>query len=62
MNSVALYPNDAKVLVHTYHVISLILVYRKWTSEITIHAMKSVRLRQKRQKLSRPNALAEFGF
>lgn len=31
MNSVALYPNDAKVLVHTYHVISLILVYRKYT-------------------------------
>lgn len=61
MNSVALYPNDAKVLVHTYHVISLILVYRKWTSEITIHGCRNEVGKIETEK-AKIDALAEFGF
>ena len=44
----------AKVLAHTYHAISLILVY-----PYTAVAMNSIKFRQ---RLSGPNAVAEFGF
>ena len=59
MVSLCIPTNDdyAEVLVHTYHAISLIIVY-----PYTAVAMNSVKLNQKRQKLSGPNAVGEFGF